>query len=104
MADGKTYSEMREVQTSLRAQIAEAEARKDPTVADLQRKLTEATAKRQTLFEGETMRGLLLTSYGFSLLGTKADQAGTVSTTAGAALMVASVALGVRSVRQRRAA
>ena len=44
-------------------------------VADIQRKLGESTGKRQTLFEGEALRGLLMTSYGFGTLGAKADQA-----------------------------
>lgn len=30
------------------------------------------------MFEGETLRGILLTSYGFSELGQKAEQAATV--------------------------
>ena len=44
------------------------------------------TAQRETAFKGETLRGLLLTSYGFSEFGTKAGQAATVAYL-GAALM-----------------
>ncbi len=79
IADGKTFSELRAVQTALRTQITEAQAKIDPSVGDLQRQLAEVTGRRQSLFEGETMRGLLLTTYGFSTLGSKAGQAATVA-------------------------
>ncbi len=91
VAGGKTFSQMRAVQDDLRAKIAVAQASNDPSVPDLQRQLGEATGKRQTLFEGETMRGLLMTSYGFGMLGSKADQAAGVATWAGAALLGVSV-------------
>ena len=101
VAGGKTYAEMREVQTSLRAQIEQAQARNDPAVPELQRQLAEANAKRQTLMEGESMRGLLLTSYGFSTLGTRADQAATVAFVAAGAALLLSLAVLVRSVTRR---
>ncbi len=101
IADGRTYAEMREVQVSLRSRIADAQARNDPAVADLQRQLNEATAKRQTLFEGETVRGLLLSAYGFSTLGTRADQAATVSLALALAVTVLSLALLVRGALPR---
>ena len=52
---------------------------RDELVADLQKQLTDATANRETVFKGETLRGLLLTSYGFSEFGAKAAQAATVA-------------------------
>lgn len=93
VAGGRTYAEMREVQNGLRAKIAQAEATQDPAVPDLQRQLNEANGKRQALLEGESVRGLLLTSYGFATLGEKAGQAATVGLTGGAALFVLSIAL-----------
>jgi hypothetical protein len=75
---GKTYAEIGDVQTALRAQIATAQAAGDPAVADLQKQLATLTTQRETVFKGETLRGVLLTSYGFSELGNKADQAATV--------------------------
>jgi len=75
---GKTYAEIGDVQTGLRAQIVTAQANNDPAVADLQKQLATATTQRETVFKGETLRGILLTSYGFSELGTKAGQASTV--------------------------
>ncbi len=73
---GKTYAELGDVQTALRAQIAAAGGAAN--APDLQKQLTDTTAQRETVFKGETLRGILLTSYGFSELGTKADQAATV--------------------------
>jgi hypothetical protein len=78
-AGGKTYAELGAVQTGLRAQIAEAQKTNDPRLADLQKQLTQATTDRETVFKGETLRGLLLTSYGFSEFGAKAAQAATVA-------------------------
>lgn len=74
-ADGKTYAEMGNVQTDLRTQIAAATKAGDTAkVTDLNKQLTDATSKRETLFKGETLRGLLLTSYGFSEFGVKGRQ------------------------------
>ena len=80
---GKTYAEIGDAQTALRAQITAvqsggAQRNGDANVADLQKQLSDLTAQRETVFKGETLRGILLTSYGFSELGNKADQAATV--------------------------
>jgi hypothetical protein len=75
---GLTYAEIGDVQTKLRADIATAQKNGDPNVADLQKQLADATSQRETVFKGETLRGILLTSYGFSELGNKADQASNV--------------------------
>jgi hypothetical protein len=72
---GRTYAEIGDDQTVLRAQIAAAQQSGAANVADLQKQLTDLTATRETVFKGETLRGVLLTSYGFSELGAKADQA-----------------------------
>jgi hypothetical protein len=76
---GKTYAELGDVQTQLRTQIADAQKTNASNLADLQKQLTDATSARETVFKGETLRGLLLTSYGFSEFGTKAAQASTVA-------------------------
>jgi hypothetical protein len=75
---GKTYAEIGDIQTALRAQITTAQAANDPAVADMQKQLATLTTQRETVFKGETLRGILLTSYGFSELGNKAQQASTV--------------------------
>jgi hypothetical protein len=79
IAGGKTYAELGDVQTQLRAQIAQAQKDNAPNVADLQKQLADTTASRETVFKGETLRGLLLTSFGFSQFGDKAAQAATVA-------------------------
>ena len=44
------------------------------------------------MFKGETLRGLLLTSYGFSEFGAKAGQAATVAYLGGAVLFLLAIA------------
>ena len=77
-ANGQTYAQLGDVQTGLRAQIATATKNGDPGVADLTKQLADITTQRETVFKGETLRGILLTSYGFSVLGNKASQAASV--------------------------
>jgi hypothetical protein len=91
-AGGKTYAEMGEPQTKLRAQVAQAQKDNAPNVADLQKQLADVTSQRETLFKGETLRGLLLTSYGFSEFGTKAAQAATVAYIAAALMLLLAIA------------
>lgn len=86
IADGMTYAEIGVPQSELRTKVATAQQAGDPALADLQKQLADITTKRDTLFKGETLRGLLLTSYGFSVLGDKASQTATVAF-AGAALL-----------------
>jgi hypothetical protein len=102
VAGGKTYSQMRVIQDDLRARIAAAQAGNDPSVADLQRQLGEVTGKRQALFEGETMRGLLMTTYGFATLGAKAGQAATAASWAGGILLMVSAGVLVTAAAGRR--
>jgi len=90
---GRTYAELGAPQSELRARVEEAKKSNDPAVADLEKQLGEITATRETAFKGETLRGLLLTSYGFSEFGTKASQAATVAYI-GAALMALLSAAG----------
>jgi len=92
-AKGKTYAELGDVQTDLRTQIATAQRNNDPAVADLQKQLADVTSQRETVFKGETLRGILLTSYGFGVLGMKAQQAATIIY-AGFGLMLALSAAG----------
>ena len=78
-AKGQTYAQLGEPQTKLRAQIAEAQKNSDPGLPALQKQLADITAQRETLFKGETLRGLLLTSYGFSVFGVKGEQVALVA-------------------------
>ncbi|MDQ4097927.1 MAG: hypothetical protein M3144_08690 [Actinomycetota bacterium] len=92
LAKGRTYAELGNAQNALRGQIATARANGDPSVTRLQDELTELTRQRQSLFEGESLRGMLLTSYGFSVLGDKAGQAATTAYGAAALVALLSVA------------
>ncbi|GAB3831002.1 hypothetical protein ACFPIJ_30440 [Dactylosporangium cerinum] len=87
IAGGKTYAQLGDVQTELRAKIA-ALPKDDPAVAGLQQQLTDTTTARETVFKGETLRGLLLTSYGFSEFGVKAGQAALVAYLAAGLLLL----------------
>jgi hypothetical protein len=87
-AGGKTYAELGAVQTDLRNQVAAAQKAGATNVADLQKQLNDVTAQRETVFKGETLRGLLLTSYGFSEFGNKAEQAATVAYASAALLFL----------------
>ncbi len=85
--DGKTYA-----QTSNEQRTVAAQAKADPTNAALAAQSAELNDKVQTLFRGETLRGLLLTSYGFSIFGERAGQAALVCFLVAAVLFLASIA------------
>ncbi|GAA1833769.1 hypothetical protein GCM10009682_60250 [Luedemannella flava] len=92
IAGGKTYADLGGVQSGLKAQVAEATAANAPNLADLQKQLDGVTAQRDTLFKGESLRGLLLTSYGFSVFGDKAAQAAWVAFGAAGLLLLLGIA------------
>ncbi|MDG4797771.1 hypothetical protein [Micromonospora sp. WMMD1082] len=99
MAGGQTYADLGQPQSQLREQVATAQQTNDPALADLQAQLAEVSAQRDTVFKGETLRGLLLTSYGFSEMGTKAGQAATVMYLGAALLLLLSLAGLVHAFR-----
>jgi hypothetical protein len=99
VAEGQTYAELGSVQFGLQDQVAAAEESDDPQLADLQAQLDEVNGQRDTLFRGETLRGLLLTSYGFSQFGEKAEQAATVCYIVAALLFLLSIAGFVHAFR-----
>jgi len=84
--DGKTYSE---TSNQLRALP-------DQTSADAQ----ALSAKVQTLFQGETLRGLLLTSYAFSTLGDRAQTVAYLCYGVAAILLLAAIAGFVHAGRR----
>ena len=70
---GATYATLGAIRTDLGAQVTAAKAKGDTVVAaDVQKKLDTATGLRTTMQTGETLRGLLLTVFGFSVLGAAA--------------------------------
>jgi hypothetical protein len=90
--DGKTYSQTSGESREARTAADDAAKAGAANAAALEGKATELEGKTQTLFRGETLRGLLLTSYGFSEFGRKADEAATVAFIAAAVLLLASIA------------
>lgn len=101
-ADGRTYADLGEPQSQLRTQVQQAQQSNDPNLASLQQQLTTITGQRETLFKGETLRGLLLTSYGFSEFGVKASQAATIAYLAAGLLALLSIAGFVHAFRTSR--
>ena len=91
-ANGQTYADLGVPQSDLRTAVATAQTTNDPNLATLQKQLADITAQRETLFKGETLRGLLLTSFGFSVFGDKAHQVANVAYLAAALLVLLSLA------------
>ena len=98
-AAGQTYADLGAPQSALRAKVADATTAHDPALAGLQDQLTTITAQRETLFKGETLRGLLLTSFGFSVFGVKGGQVATVAYMAAALLALLALAGAIHAVR-----
>jgi hypothetical protein len=96
---GKTYAELGDVQAALRAQITDAQKTNAPNLADLQKQLADVTTQRETVFKGETLRGLLLTSYGFSIFGVKGSQVATVAFALGGLMLLLAIAGLIHALR-----
>jgi hypothetical protein len=82
VAGGRTYATQGDYITGLKTRLTDAQKASPPnaaTIADLNTQITAGTAARETLFKGETLRGLLLTSFGFSVFGVKGGQVATVA-------------------------
>ena len=92
--EGKTYSETSGESRAARAAADEALAA-DPNAQaakDLDATAKGLSGKVEALFKGETLRGLLLTSFGFSVFGVRAGQAALLAFLAALILVVASIA------------
>ncbi len=91
---GKTYSETSGAARALQAKAdaAVSTAPDAPATVALESQAKALSGKVDTLFRGETLRGLLLTSYGFSIFGERAQQAALVSFAAALVLLLASIA------------
>ncbi len=96
---GQTYSQSSGAARAAQAEATAATASGAANATALTAKATALDGKVQTLFRGETLRGLLLTSYGFSEFGRKAEQAAVVSFLAAFVLFLASMAGLVHALR-----
>ncbi|MFE9653136.1 hypothetical protein [Micromonospora sp. NPDC006431] len=64
ISGSQTYADLGKPEAALKQQVAQAEQTNAANLADLQKQLAEVTAQRETVFKGESLRGMLLTSYG----------------------------------------
>ena len=89
---GKTYSQTSSDARALQAQLAAMPDQNSAEAKQLAAQADATEAKATTLFQGETLRGLLLTSYGFSIFGDRAQQAAWVCYALALVLFLASIA------------
>ncbi|MGD9998230.1 MAG: hypothetical protein AB7L17_19865 [Ilumatobacteraceae bacterium] len=96
IADGATYADLGGPERAANAAVADAVAAGQPqaTIDELQAKADAITGQRNTLFKGETLRGLLLSAYAWSTVGSIAGYAALGAFIA-AALMAVLVVLGM---------
>jgi len=94
IADGLTYAELGDVQNQAKADLADAQdaGASEDEIADLQAKVNTITGQRDTLFKGETLRGLLLSSYAWATIGEIAGIAAIVAFVAAGVMLIAVVA------------
>ena len=96
VAGGATYADLGAPESAAKADVAAAvKAGKSTTeVAALQAKADVITGQRNTMFKGETLRGLLLSAYAWSTVGTIAGYAA-FGAFGAAAVMLVLVVLGL---------
>jgi hypothetical protein len=97
IAGGATYAELGAPETAAKDAVkaATASGADQATIAGLQGKADAVTGQRNTLFKGETLRGLLLTAFAWATVGRIAGYAAFGAFLAGAVLL-ALVLLGLR--------
>ena len=101
IVDGATYADLGAPERTAKAAVADAIAagESEGDISALQATATAVTAQRDAMFKGETLRGLLLSAYAWSTVGSIAGIA-SIAAFVAAALMLFFVALGV--VHHRR--
>jgi hypothetical protein len=97
IADGATYADLGtpERETAAAVEAAIENGASDAEIAELQGEADAISGQRNSLFKGETLRGLLLGAFAWSTVGRIAGIAAVVSFAAAAAMLVL-VALGIR--------
>ena len=99
IANGKTYSEIDDRGAAAAVVDARAAGATAADIAKLQTTADTLKAQRDSLFKGETLRGLLLSSYAWATIGTIAMIAAWVAF-GGAVLMAGLVIAGVVHLRR----
>jgi hypothetical protein len=97
IANGATFADLGTPEREAKALVESAKASgSDPAnIAELQGKADAITGQRNTLFKGETLRGLLLSAFAWSTVGRIAGYAA-IAAFAASAVMLILVALGIR--------
>jgi hypothetical protein len=101
--DGKTYAQTSTQARAARSAADAAAKANAPNAKQLDAAATALESQVQTLFRGETLRGLLLTSYGFSIFGDRAETAAWVCFGIAFVLLLASIAGFVHAFRASKA-
>lgn len=101
IAGGQTYADLGGPERVARAAVAEAEAAGAPEaeLAELRAESAQISGQRDTLFKGETLRGLLLSAYAWDTIGQIAGIAAVAAFVA-AAVMALLVVLGLVHLRR----
>jgi hypothetical protein len=101
IADGQTYADLGAVERTAAAAVTEAVESGQPQAAvdELQAQADGVTAQRDSLFKGETLRGLLLSAFAWSTVGMIAGIAA-IGAYIAAAVMAVLVVLGFVHLRR----
>jgi hypothetical protein len=102
IADGKTYAEIDDRGAAQAVEDAKAAGAPQAEIDELQATANQLKGQRDSLFRGETLRGLLLTSYAWATMGLIAGIAAWVAF-AGAAIMLVFVVAGFVHLRHTKA-
>ena len=96
IADGATYADLGAVERAANTAVEQAQASgvDEATVSGLQADADAVAAQRNSLFKGETLRGLLLSTFAWSTIGQIAGIAALVAFVAAGAMIVL-VGLGI---------
>jgi hypothetical protein len=96
IADGATYAELGAVERAARGDVTAATEAGEPqaTIDELQATADDISDQRNSLFKGETLRGLLLSAYAWATVGMIAGYAA-IGAFIAAGLMGVLVVLGV---------
>jgi hypothetical protein len=89
---GETYASLGGIQSAAKQAWTDAVGSGAANADELKGAYDKVTGQRETMFKGETLRGLLLTSYGFSIFGEKAALAGMLSFLGALVMLLASIA------------
>ena len=101
IADGKTYAEIDDRGAAQAVEDAKAANAPEDEIAELQATADQLKGQRDSLFRGETLRGLLLSSFAWATIGEIAGIAAWVAF-AGALVMAVLVVAGMAHLRRSR--